>query len=379
MNPAAFHGRLFGAGISGAGTAAQAWWEGSKLAVQADGAIHRADGAGLQVEAAGFNLRQLKLSWNGVDGGYAFFIEAEDECARLLSGAPESMRTAFAGVQGRRRSLGRRFNAAIAVYGAIVSLPLLLLLAFLLNIGHLVDWVAEKIPVHYEDRIGELVLAQTRMQMKLIDSGPAHEAVQAIGERLTAGSAYRYRWFIADRKDINAFAAPGGVIVVHSGLIAQTAQAEELAGVLAHEVAHVEQRHSLKNLMKTAGLGVLLSLALGDFSGTALGNAAGKLTELKFSRDAETDADREGLRRLVDAGIAPHPMADFFSKLGSKESGMMPSMLATHPASAEREERLRSMIAALPARQYAPLPFNWTEIKASLDRPAAKRQPLLAN
>jgi Zn-dependent protease with chaperone function len=379
LNPAAFHGRLFGAGLGGAGAAAHAWWEGSRLAVQAGDAIHHADGASLQVEAAGFNLRQLKLSWNGAEGSYDFFVEAEEDFARLLSGAPESMKDAFAGAQGRRRSMGRRFSAAVAVYGAVISLPLLLLLAFLLNIGHLVDWIAEKIPVHYEDRIGDVVLAQTRAQMKLIDSGPAHEAVQAIGERLTAGSAYRYRWFIADRKDINAFAAPGGVIVVHAGLIAQTAQAEELAGVLAHEVAHVEHRHSLKNLMKTAGLSVLLSLVLGDWSGTALGNAAGKLTELKFSRDAETDADREGLRRLVDAGIAPHPMADFFSKLSSKESGMMPSMLATHPASAEREERLRSMIAALPTKQYAPLPFNWAEIKTSLNLPTARRQSLLAD
>lgn len=378
MNPA-FHGRLFGAGFSGAGAAAQAWWEGSTLVVQAQGALQHAEGASLQVEAAGFNLQQLRVSWKEADGSYDFFVETGDDRARLLAGAPESLKAGLAGAEGRQRRMGRRFSAAVLVCGAVISLPLLLLFAFLLNIGHLTDWAAEKIPVRYENRIGDLVLAQTRAQTKLVDSGPAHEAVQAIGEKLTAGSAYRYRWFIADRPDINAFAAPGGVIVVHSGLIAQTAQAEELAGVLAHEVAHVEQRHSLKGLIKTAGFSVLLSLALGDWSGTALGNAAGKLTELKFSRDAETDADREGLRRLVDAGIAPHPMADFFSKLARKESGMMPSMLATHPASAERQKHLRTMMEALPDRKYTPLPFNWAEIKASLNSPTAKRHPLLAN
>lgn len=366
MSQPVFHGRLFGAGIAGAGAAARAWWEGASLVVQENDRVYRVDGASLQIDAAGFNLRQIRLSWNAMGGDMTLFVEAEPDRRRLLEGAPDSLRAAFAGATGRQRRMERRFGAAALTYGVIVSLPLLLLIAFLLNLGRVVDWAAEKIPVRHEERLGDLVLAQTRAQMKLIDSGPAHEAVTAIGARLTSGSRYRYRWFIADQKEINAFAAPGGVIVVHSGLIAQTARAEELAGVLAHEVAHVEQRHSLKNLMKTAGFSVLLSLAIGDWTGTALGNAAGKLTELKFSRDAETDADREGLRRLVDANIAPRPMADFFAKLASRESGMLPSMLATHPASAERQERLHAMIADLPARKYAPLPFDWPRITSSL-------------
>lgn len=370
MNPASFHGRLFGTGIAGAGVPAHAWWEGSTLSVQAHDTVHRANGASLRIEAAGFNLRQLRLAWDGVDGAYTFFVEAEDDRTRMISGAPSSLRGAFAGAAGKQRSMGRRFGAAAFVYGAIVSLPLLLLLAFILNIGRLVDWAAEKIPVRHEERIGDLVLAQARAQMKLVESGPAHDAVTSIGARLTSGSRYRYRWFIADQKEINAFAAPGGVIVVHSGLIAQTSRAEELAGVLAHEVAHVEQRHSLKNLMKTAGFSILLSLAIGDWTGTALGNAAGKLTELKFSRDAETEADREGLRLLVNAGIAPHPMADFFAELARKENSMLPSMLATHPASAERQESLRALIAALPVKQYVPLSLDWARVKTSLSSAA---------
>lgn len=371
MNASAFHGRLFGAGIAGAGADAQAWWDGSTLVVQTQNELYRADGASLQIEATGFNLRQLRLSWNAMDGSYTFFVEVDEDRTRLTSGAPDSLRQAFARATAAQRRMGRRFGAAAFVYGAVVALPLLLLLAFLLNIGRLVDWAAEKVPVRYEERIGDLVLAQTRAQMKLIESGPAHEAVTAIGAALTSDSRYRYRWFVADNKEINAFAAPGGVIVVYSGLIAQTARAEELAGVLAHEVAHVEQRHSLKNLMKTAGFSVLLALAIGDWTGTALGNAAGKLTELKFSRDAETDADREGLRLLVDAGIAPHPMADFFAKLADKENGTLPSMLATHPASAERQQRLRAMIAGLPSRQYTPLRFDWAQVRSSLPVAAA--------
>lgn len=371
MNASAFHGRLFGAGIAGAGEAARAWWEGSTLIVQTQDDVYRADGASLQIDAAGFNLRQIRLSWNAMDGSHTFFVEADEDRTYMTSGAPDSLRQAFARAEDAQRRMGRRFGAAAFAYGAVVALPLLLLLAFLLNIGRLVDWAAEKVPVRYEERIGDLVLAQTRAQMKFIESGPAHEAVTAIGAALTADSRYRYRWFVAENKEINAFAAPGGVIVVHSGLIAQTARAEELAGVLAHEVAHVEQRHSLKNLMKTAGFSVLMALAIGDWTGTALGNAAGKLTELKFSRDAETDADREGLRRLVDAGIAPHPMADFFAKLADKESSALPSMLATHPASADRQQRLRAMIAELPPRQYAPLRFDWVQVRSSLPAAAA--------
>ncbi len=367
MDASSFHGRLFGPGIAGGGVAATGHWLGQVLALRAGEISLQVAAADLRIEAAGFNVEQLKLSWPSPPHEYAVFIEQGDR-ERFLAQAPPSVATRAAGVKKVQRTVESRFRAAILVYGFILALPLIILAAFLMNTDRLADWVATKVPVEYEAKIGSLVLAQTRAHTRLLESGPAHDAVKAIGSKLTAGSRYPYQWFVAQGKDVNAFAAPGGVVVVYAGLIQHAAQAEELAGVLAHEVAHVEQRHGLKNLVKGAGFGVLLSLALGDWSGSALGGWIANLTELKFSRDAEMDADREGLLRMTAAGIAPEHMANFFAKMARNESKTAEtlSILATHPPSQERMEVLRKQIAALPQRRYEPLNVDWARVQASL-------------
>jgi predicted Zn-dependent protease len=321
-----------------------------------------------RIEAAGFNLDQVRLSWHMPEGEFAFFIDGEQDRARFVAQAPASLTAGTAGVEQRRRGVAIRFHAALLVYGTILALPLLLLGLFLLNTDRLAGRIAEKVPVSTEEKIGALVLAQARAQTQLTESGPAYDAVKVIGTMLTEGSPYRYRWFVANEEQVNAFAAPGGIVVVYAGLIRQAARAEELAGILAHEVAHVEQRHALTNLVKNAGFVALLSLALGDWSGTASSAWIAKFTELKFSRDAETEADTQGLRRMTRAGIAPQYMADFFGRLAQEEgrSAQVLSILATHPPSRERMHALRQQIAMLPQRQYAPLPVDWQAVQASL-------------
>ncbi|HEY0844432.1 MAG TPA: M48 family metallopeptidase [Noviherbaspirillum sp.] len=364
----AFHGRLFGPGMAGSGTAASGCWDGNHLRLQAGDRSLSVPANALGLEAAGFNLQQQRLSWRSDEGEFALFIEDGRERECFLAQAPAGLAGHIAGAQRQQRRVGAGFRVALLAYGLILALPFLLLGVFLLNTDRLSGWVADKVPLHYEQKIGNLVLAQTRAQARLIEDGPAHDAVKAIGTRLTTGSRYSYRWFVADSKEVNAFAAPGGVIVVHAGLIHKTARAEELAGVLAHEVAHVEQRHSLRSLIKNAGFGVALSLALGDWSGTALSGWIAKLSELKFSRDTEMEADREGLRLLVQAGMDPEPMAAFFGKLADEESKAAAalSLLATHPASEQRMAALREQLSSLPARQYQPLAFDWQQVKSSL-------------
>ncbi|SNT12669.1 Peptidase family M48 [Noviherbaspirillum humi] len=319
------------------------------------------------MEAAGFNFRQDRLSWTEGEHEYAFFLDEDGSHAAFLEQAPPSIRAALVSARGRRNVTERRFRAAVGIYALITTLPLLLLLAFVLNVGILAEWLADRIPVEQEARIGQMVLAQTRARTRLIERGPALDAVKLIGERLTAGSRYRYQWFVAQDSEVNAFAAPGGVVVVNAGLIAKAARPEELAGVLAHEVSHVERRHSMQGLVKKAGLSLLLSLALGDFGGSSIAGLASTLTELKFSRDAEAEADSEGVKRLASAGIDPKGMSDFFAKLAKDENGKGPALLATHPAPAERMARIQRQITTLPATTPAPLPLDWRGVQASLE------------
>lgn len=360
------HGRLFGPGIAGAGVEVSASWLGNLLTIDTELPLNIPASA-LQITAAGFNMQQIRVSWKDADDEFAFFIEREAARQTFLSTAPPCMATKLSGTKKAQRSIDKRFHALLGAYGLYLALPFIVLILFLLNLDSVVGWAATKVPIEYERRIGDMVLAQTHAQGRVVQSGPAVDAVNHIGAKLTSGSRYQYRWLVVQSNEVNAFAAPGGVVVVYSGLIKQSERPEELAGVLAHEVAHVELRHSLHGLIKKAGFGILLSFVMGDWSGTAIGGGIATLTEMKFSRDAETQADEEGLRRLVAARISPHGMPDFFAKLAKKESGRPDlSMLSTHPASAERMKKLQEEIRQLPAHTYPPLNLDWKSVKAAL-------------
>jgi predicted Zn-dependent protease len=360
-----FGGRLFGPGIGGAGAVVAARWHGDALEIDGDRISLRAPAADLQIEVAGFNLRQIRIGWRGNQEESALFVERDEDVARFLEHAPATLRASLQSLRADRRRVDARFGSALLVYALILLLPLILLLVFLLRTDSIAGWAAQKVPLEYEHRLGRLVLAQTRP--RLLKNSAAQAAVQQIGGKLSAGSRYSYQWLVADADEINAFAAPGGIIVVNAGLIAHCERAEELAAVLAHEVAHVERRHALKNLFKSAGLSALFALAIGDWSGTALGAWAANLTQLKFSRDAEMEADRDGLQRLVRAGITPQPMADFFGRLARNESSRPGAgILATHPSSQQRMQALQAQIGALPARSYPPLDIDWPALRAAL-------------
>lgn len=359
----AFRGRLFGAGLPGGGAPAVARWLGDRLEVTAG---ERAwSGAVERVEAAGFDGDRLRVTFQAPEGGdppLALFVEDPEARRAFAAGAPAAVAAQVDRAAGVARGRQRRFRVAYAGLGLILLLPVALLLAFLARSDAVARWIVERIPPEQEARLGELALAQARAQMRLETTGPAVEAVRLMGERLTAGTRLRYRWFVADRPEINAFAAPGGVVVVFRGLIQAADTPDEVAGVIAHEVAHAELRHSLRAGIEGMGLRAMLSLALGDLSGGALERAAGDLTELRFSREAEREADSEGLRRMAAAGIDARGMIRFFERLQEQEGPALPALLSTHPATAERLERLRREVAT--ARyDSTPLDLDWAAAK----------------
>lgn len=342
-----FCGRLFGPGLPGTGIPATgSWGEDGRLRVSPEGAEQEELLAENPVIAtAGFNAASLRINWQAAGGVYAFIIESEaDSNSCRVSAPPETIRY-FTSAVGARIKLDRRFRLGGAFLGLILLLPLIGIGVFLLNSDKVADWAVKHISSEQEAQLGELVLTQTKLRMKILDRGPAVDAVNAIGSRLTTGSVHRYRWFVADRPDINAFAAPGGVVVVYSGLIRSAGSAEEIAGVLAHEVAHAELRHSLRGMIKSLGLRALVSLLVGDASGSVFADAATRLTELRFSREAELEADDEALRRLVAARINPNGMLRFYGKLASEQRLSPSAILSTHPATGDRIERLRQEVA----------------------------------
>jgi predicted Zn-dependent protease len=167
---------------------------------------------------------------------------------------------------------------------------------------------------------------------------------------------------------INAFAAPGGTIIVMRGLLEQTKNPEELAGVLAHEMQHIIQRHTTQLLIQQASIGVLVTAMTGTTNqATSYGlETARAFGLMRYSRGIEEEADIGGMQMLLEAGIDPEGMVTFFGTL--KEKGpKLPSMLkylSTHPCADDRIEKLKSL-AARNRRDWVPLlkGYDWSDIK----------------
>jgi predicted Zn-dependent protease len=145
---------------------------------------------------------------------------------------------------------------------------------------------------------------------------------------------------------MNAFALPGGTVVLLDGLVRGTASDDRLVAVVGHELGHVSRRHSMQAFLKSAGVGAVASLLWGDFSGQAAAIPAA-LAMFDYSRDAEREADEDGIRFLRGAGRSALPMVDALCLLQGVERdtelGGLPKLLSTHPKLAERIEHVREL------------------------------------
>lgn len=316
------------------------------------------------VTLGGFNRDQVYLFWHQEDGRWAISPVDEDALTQLRASAPAPLSGLLQGAAKDMSRQKRYSRVGLGVLGVLLAVPLLLLGLLFWQSHNIAGWVASHISIENEQKLGELAFKQATLGLKLRQTGLDAAAIQEMGSRLTQGSKYRYQWYVADDPAINAFAVPGGYVVVNTGLIQAADSAEEVAGVLAHEVQHVELRHTLKNLVHSLGLRAALALALGDVSGSTLGDTAATLGELKFSRELESEADQKGLAALRQAGISPQGMVSFFAKLAKQEKGATPpALLSTHPASEGRMQKLRAMIEQQGSWPSQPLPYDWSTLK----------------
>ena len=362
-----FPARLFGPHLPGSGVAVTGAWQ-EEESLKIIGMDGEWSATNLIITASGFNAERLKISWAEDSSEYALFIDNAAARALFLAEAPTHYARHLLAANQQQKGIERRFRLGGAILAGLCLVPLLLLGLLYLKQDAIAGWLIQRIPVQQEARIGEAVLAQSRLTMQLIESGPSVEALRRIGEKLTTDSPHRYRWFVANQQEINAFAAPGGIVVVNAGLLRAVTCPEELAGVLAHEIAHAELRHSLKGIVKNLGLRTIAALALGDYGGTALAEGMKKLAELGFSREAEREADQEGLRRLVAARIDPQGMVGFFELLEKERQLAPPEFLSTHPANSERIAALKRELALLP-QDWRPLEIDLAALRSGLPQP----------
>ncbi len=178
---------------------------------------------------------------------------------------------------------------------------------------------------------------------------------QITGETELADRAWQFH--VVANPSINAFAIPGGHIYVHTGLIEAAGNAAELAGVMAHEVAHGTARHATERLTQSYGINALLQLVVGGDSGLLERIAAdlvGRTTMAKFSRDDEREADRLGVRYMRDAGYRPEAMAAMFEKMLAARKdrpNAVEQFFSTHPLTEERIQAAEDRAEGLPDDQ----------------------------
>lgn len=197
--------------------------------------------------------------------------------------------------------------------------------------------------------IGAQSAAQIERQMPMVGDSRVNDYVNAIGERLAAhapGPRFNYRFRVVNASDLNAFALPGGYLYINRGAIEAAKTEGEIAGVLAHEIAHSALRHGTHNASKAyvtqTGLSILGGILGGKVgAGTAqIINAVGgfglNAVFLKYSRDAERQADAAGVQMMVRAGYNPADMVSFFQTLQGTDKRRSANWLSSHPQTSDR-------------------------------------------
>ena len=235
--------------------------------------------------------------------------------------------------------------------------------------------------------IGKQSAAEAEKKLPMLGDAAADRYVDHIVQALAAqapGAKYPYHAKAVNDPTINAFALPGGPLYVNRGLIEAARSEDELAGVMAHEVAHVALRHGTHQASKAylaqAGLGILGGLLGQDSATTAqvvnvIGGVGLNALFLKYSRDAESEADATGAQIMARAGYDPNAMADFFELLRAKgDQGSVATFFSDHPAPADREARIRQLAATLPhpARQIGGLKAIQGELAAMAPAPSSQ-------
>ena len=237
-------------------------------------------------------------------------------------------------------------------------------IAALLLLSQLNPRDALSLTVGEEEKMGRSILRYIYQQYEIIDDPAVVDYVNKVGNRIVEGlkdPLFNYRFHVIKQDAYNAFAIPAGYIFINSGLVAVMDGEEELAGILAHEIAHVNARHISQKIERSkkigwatmAGMaaGILVGAAGGAEAGQALATgsqAAGAAAELSYSRDNEMQADQLGLSYLTDAGYRSEGLLKILKKMRSKQwfdTEQIPTYMRTHPAIDDRITYLDTQIS----------------------------------
>jgi Zn-dependent protease with chaperone function len=319
----------------------------------------------------------------GGASGHMIFLHKDDRTITAFSEEKgfqeELMQSSFAplleGLVKKKQTATKRMLGY--VFAGLGIVGLLLWLGFIL-LGNLAEYAIGFLPPEVDQKFGEL--AGENMDhggSEVFDAAivePVQEIVSILetAVREVDGKDWVFDVHVIDADIENAYALPGGYIVVYTGLLEEMERPEQLAGVLAHEMAHVTERHGLERIIKMVGVAFVVDGLLGDVEGMiALGAEFLSFSTINaYSRDAESEADLKGLAFLQEAQIDPRGLIEFFSKLeeiGGDIDGMIPEWVSTHPDHQVRIQSIEESIDKSIEIDDLGEKIAWKELKDRLD------------
>jgi Zn-dependent protease with chaperone function len=323
------------------------------------------------VSAGGLDHDQLVVKWKAEGGERTLYLKDPLVIGAFRRAAPEHLSVPFEKTAQNVRQARHRRRV---VWSALAATIVVILMSLWFGSDLLVELAVDRIPVAWEQQLGEAAYQDFVSRQEVVKEGPAVAAAGEVTRRLTdkiPNNPYQFEVTVVKSDVVNAFALPGGHVVVFTGLIKKAESGEELAGVLGHELNHVLQRHGLERIVKQLGLLTVVAIVLGDQSGLVglMRQVGVELLTLKFGRAQETEADLTGLQLLTKAKIDPQGMITFFQRLSEKDAGRV-ELLSTHPMSTARAERLKAELAAMPKSTPEPFTFEWVSVRQSIGVPA---------
>jgi predicted Zn-dependent protease len=243
------------------------------------------------------------------------------------------------------------------------------------DVGKGLNWYS----LEKEIALGKQMAQQVERQAKIIEDPVIAEYVNRVGQNLVRNSDAKVPFTIKviDTEDVNAFALPGGFFFVNSGLILKADSEAELAGVMAHEIAHVAGRHGTRQATRgqVAQLATIPLIFMGGWTGYGIRQAASVLIPvgfLQFSKAFESEADMLGLQYMYKTGYDPEAFVDFFEKIQSlekKKPGTMSKVFSTHPPTEDRivaaQKNIQEMLKARP--EYVVTTSEFNDVKGRLE------------
>lgn len=225
-----------------------------------------------------------------------------------------------------------------------------------------------------EQKLGKIFLDVFIKEEKIINDTEVEKVVGGITRSICSKNKIPIsdiKVYVIEKDEVNAFALPGGQIVVFSGLIKEAKNAEAFSGVLAHEMAHLQLNHVMKKLLKEAGLSVLLSIATGTGGAEIAGKIAHMLSSSAFDRRLEKEADLAAVNYLMNAGIDPSSFADFLYSMAGKENELASYLVwtSTHPDSKERAKYILEKAKQSGNKYISPVSSDdWHKLQQHIDQ-----------